>query len=856
MLIFREKALIQQNLVSIFEFRKMNPHLFGKFIASLTIPVSVVFVSGAFADDYFSPHSLTPVNGQDVAELQSLEQFSTPGGQKAGEYHVDIILNGLKVGSESLMFINNGENHKLVPVLTKSELENWGVDVKHIASFDKLSDDQPIDDISHYIPDAYTRLQLTQQKLMISIPQIAMSKKASGTVDPSLWNDGIPALVLSYFYRGSNTWYKSSSADSSSHYVNLRSGLNIGPWRLKNYSTYSYQDNRSQWQNIETYLERGINSIKSQLTIGDTSTPSDIFDGFQFRGIKLASDESMIPSSLRGFAPIIRGIAQSNAEVTIKQNDYIIYQSYVSPGPFEINDLYSTGTSGDLTVTVKEADGSERSFVVPFSSLAIMQREGQFKYSVTGGKFKQNSSSKEPNFAQMTAIYGLPKGVTAYGGGLFSDDYQSYAAGLGLNLGYVGALSADVTQAKTKFSQFNHQRKTGQSYRFQYTKNMLSTGTTLTFAGYRYSTEGFYTFSEANSNNYNDRLYNKKNRYQAMINQSLGDYGNIYASAYQQDFWNQRGQERTVNTGYSNSHKGYLYTFNYSYSDFAGNNKADHQFVFSLSIPLSGSAFGDSMLNMSMSSNNHGDSNYMAGLSGSLLEDKNLNYSVQQSYGNRNQRAQGNASLSYKSGYGIANAGYSYDRFSQRANYGLNGAIVVHSDGVTLSQPIYDSFAIVKAPGAEGVKIQNKTGIRTDSRGYAIVPYLNAYAQNEISLDTTSLPDNVDLQKNSATLIPTKGAAMLAEFKTYTGYRILFNVSYHARAIPFGSVGQLVSDHPEISSSGIVGDNGDIYLSGMPEKGKIHIKWGNHSNEQCTAHYQLNDKEKQMPVASLQIICE
>ncbi|MCK1145022.1 hypothetical protein MXZ96_16900 [Providencia stuartii] len=246
MLIFREKALIQQNLVSIFEFRKMNPHLFGKFIASLTIPVSVVFVSGAFADDYFSPHSLTPVNGQDVAELQSLEQFSTPGGQKAGEYHVDIILNGLKVGSESLMFINNGENHKLVPVLTKSELENWGVDVKHIASFDKLSDDQPIDDISHYIPDAYTRLQLTQQKLMISVPQIAMSKKASGTVDPSLWNDGIPALVLSYFYRGSNTWYKSSSADSSSHYVNLRSGLNIGPWRLKNYSTYSYQDNRSQ----------------------------------------------------------------------------------------------------------------------------------------------------------------------------------------------------------------------------------------------------------------------------------------------------------------------------------------------------------------------------------------------------------------------------------------------------------------------------------------------------------------------------------------------------------------------------------------------------------------------------------
>lgn len=88
-----------------------------------------------------------------------------------------------------------------------------------------------------------------------------------------------------------------------------------------------------------------------------------------------------------------------------------------------------------------------------------MQREGQLKYAVTGGKFKNNNSGKEPNFAQATVIYGLPKGITAYGGGLFSKDYQSYAAGIGLNLGYVGALSSDVTQAKTKFTQFDNRQK-------------------------------------------------------------------------------------------------------------------------------------------------------------------------------------------------------------------------------------------------------------------------------------------------------------------------------------------------------------------------------------------------------------
>lgn len=856
MLIFRKKASPQQNLVSIFESKKITCHIVSQIVAGLAIPTAIVFSTTILADDYFSPHSLSPINGQGVAELQSLEQFSTPGGQQEGEYQVDVILNGRKLGSESLTFVKSSTSQKLVPLLTKSELEQWGVNVKSIPTFANLSDSQTIDDISEYIPEATTRLELTQQKLVISIPQIAMNKIVSGTVDPNLWNDGVPALVLSYFYRGSNTKYKSSHADTSSHYVNLRSGLNIGPWRLKNYSTYSYQNSQSQWQNIETYVERGINHIKSQLTLGDTSTSGDVFDGFQFRGGKLASDESMLPSSLRGFAPIIRGIAQSNAEVTIKQNDYIIYQSYVSPGPFEINDLYSTGTSGDLTVTVKESDGSERSFVVPFSSLAIMQREGQLKYSLTGGKFKGNGDSKEPNFGQFTAIYGLPKSITAYGGGLFSKDYQAYALGLGVNLGTFGALSSDVTQAKTTFSQFDHQSKNGQSYRFQYTKNMLSTGTTVTFAGYRYSTEGFYTFAEANTERRRDYSYNKKNRYQMTINQGLGDYGNIYASAYQQDFWNQSGNERTINAGYSNTSKGYLYTLNYSYSDFTGSEKPDHQFVISLSIPLGGSVFDTSMLNMSMSSNNNGDSSFMTGLSGTLLDDNNLNYSIQQSYGNHNQKAQGNASLSYKNGYGIANAGYSYDQFSQRANYGLNGSVVVHSDGITLSQPIYDSFAIVKAPGAPGVKIRNKTGISTDGRGYAIVPYLNAYAQNEVTLDTTSLPDNVDLQTSSATLVPTKGAAMVAEFKTYTGYRLLLTLTHQSKAIPFGSMGNLISAHHEISSNGIVGDNGDIYLSGMPEKGEVHIKWGKNPDEQCTAHYQLTEQQQRMPVAVLQATCE
>lgn len=76
MLIFNKEEYIQENLVSIFELSKIAPHSLSKAIAGLTL--SVACLPMAFAGDYFSPHSLTPVNGQNIAELQSLEQFSTP----------------------------------------------------------------------------------------------------------------------------------------------------------------------------------------------------------------------------------------------------------------------------------------------------------------------------------------------------------------------------------------------------------------------------------------------------------------------------------------------------------------------------------------------------------------------------------------------------------------------------------------------------------------------------------------------------------------------------------------------------------------------------------------------------------
>ncbi|XNM58546.1 fimbria/pilus outer membrane usher protein [Escherichia coli] len=62
-----------------------------------------------------------------------------------------------------------------------------------------------------------------------------------------------------------------------------------------------------------------------------------------------------------------------------------------------------------------------------------------------------------------------------------------------------------------------------------------------------------------------------------------------------------------------------------------------------------------------------------------------------------------------------------------------------HENRITLSQPLGDTNILIKAPGAGGVHIENQTGILTDWRGYAVMPYATVYRYNRIALDTNTM---------------------------------------------------------------------------------------------------------------------
>ena len=106
------------------------------------------------------------------------------------------------------------------------------------------------------------------------------------------------------------------------------------------------------------------------------------------------------------------GLPVAAAQLTIRQNGFIIYQSYVSPGAFEITDLHPTSSNGDLDVTIDERDGNQQNYTIPYSTVPILQREGRFKFDLTAGDFRSgNSQQSSPFFFQGTVLWRFTTGI-------------------------------------------------------------------------------------------------------------------------------------------------------------------------------------------------------------------------------------------------------------------------------------------------------------------------------------------------------------------------------------------------------------------------------------------------------------
>lgn len=818
------------------------------------------------ASEYFNPHLLEVTESQSTAvDLSYFSQEAVPPGR----YSLDVYINDKFVSTELIDFKENSVNKAMAvqPCIRLERLKTWLINTD---DYPQLAAAGTECARLSAIPGLDYSVELAQQKINFSVPQAALLARPRDYVPENQWQQGINAGVLNYSISGQRSIPQQGGAATESQFINLQPGINLGAWRIRNYSTLNHSDQGSRWESVYTYLARDIHSLNSQLVVGNTYTAADIYDSLNFTGLQLSSDKEMLPDSLHGFAPTIKGIARTTAEVSVYQNGYSIYKTTVAPGAFEIKDLYSTGSAGDLNVNIKESDGSQQNFVVPYASLAILQREGQLDYTFSSGRtHSANSGDKEYNFAQSTLAWGLSSNFTLYAGFQQAEDrYTNLLMGTGFNLGIVGALSLDASissaEMENNSNSFPATREKGQSYRLRFNKSFMQTGTSLSVAGYRYSTSGYYSFADfiddaGADNDVSVLSGRKKGRFDASVSQTLSGYGSLSLSLINETYWD-NSRMASLGVGYSGTIGKASYFINYSYNrnvesnDDSGENNpvSDTMVSFTLSLPL-----GETMsANYSLSAGRKSDTTHSVGLNGMMLADRSLNWNVQQGYNASDKSISGNIGLDYQGTKGEITGGYGYDRYSQHYNYTLRGGMVAHSGGVTLSRFLGESSALIETPGVSDVTVRGQTNVSTDSAGYAIVPYIRPYHTNSLSLDEQQFT-GAEVDNVVRTVVPTRNAIVKVKYDTFIGNKAMITLKTKSGIVPFGAIVSLDTGNARANDirSNIVGDDGQVYVTGLQQKGILLVKWGSGQQEQCQAEYDFSGQHTDRDIIFYQANC-
>lgn len=785
---------------------------------------------------------------QGTDQPADLEAFLQGNSVVPGNYRVDVYVNRTLSGRRDINFAVNPNSGAIEACLTLQMLQQSGMDTRSFSE----SDVQPNGcfDLQAKVEFAKVVYQPASLRLDVSIPQAMMARGVRGYVDPQLWDEGVPVGFVNYSFSGA----RRTRQDQTQHqyHLGLRNGVNLGAWRLRNESSLIDGDDLPyRFRSNRTFVQRDVTSLKSQLTLGQTFSDSQVFDSVRFIGANLASDDSMLPDSERVYAPVIRGIAESNATVEVRQNGFVLYSGNVSPGPFVIADIYPSGSNGDLEITVIEADGRKRVFVQAYASLPIMIPKGAWRYSLAAGQYDSHAVGGEaPTLASGALVYGLTERMTLAGGAQVAEGFQAGNIGAGFNTG-LGAVSVDVTQSVSHPSRESY---TGQSLRMRYANTLDLTNTTLALAGYRYSTERYRTLDEHVQalNTRNGATAQAKDRMEINLTQVLpAQSGSLSLTGSEQRYWDRTGKTRQLYLSWNAAWRSLSYSLaierNQTF-EAGGKDLTDNRIALTLSLPL-GDGPGTSRVFFNAVRDGAGDYDMQSGLNGQVFGDRDTYYSLQAGHDSRSGSS-GFGKLNTTTSFGRFDAGYGQGQDFRVLSVGASGSIVAHAGGVNLGQPTGETFALVEVKDVGGAQLSSYSNVETAHNGFAILPYAQPYRVNWVSLDTRQLGAGVEIEQAVAQVVPRRGAVPLARFAASVGRRVQFElVRENGSRLPVGASvetasGKLLATVDPTSRALVLSDQ---------DRGELVVKG---SDLRCVARFDLPLPDPQRAYDRVKAVCK
>lgn len=667
----------------------------------------------------------------------------------AGRHAVNLSVNGQRRGRVDVVFDRQGALCFDRALLDAGDL--------------KIPGDAPAPSACQGFVADYPQTVIEQDPAGLNLALVVPTDALRPAVrDISGYRTGGFAGLLNYDLTGLHTAFGDDTSRFAS--ANTEVGFNAGDWIVRSRQVQTWQDKVSRTAHLDAYAQRTFAAQHAVVQAGQLTLYNPVLAGTQITGAQVMTETALQDQSQ---GATINGIANSPAQVEIRQNGTLIHSTVVPAGPFALTDVRRLNSRSDVEVTVRESLGDERRFSVPAAMLGLgLPAPG---YSVAAGRVRQigDGAGAEPWVVSAGWNGALHPQVSLGGGALVADAYRS----VGMTLGWLAwqdsqlQFSAQAAEASRNGNERGVQTDLSWSQRFNERWAVTTSGSwrSLDYRDLEASTYTRYTRDQERSR-YRDQ-------------QSLtASWAHPWLGAFS------AGVSRSASyAGYSSSRA--LASWGTSVGGVSisasaewqvgGRQQNDNSVYLNVSLPL-----GENRRARAWARNTGGEHRIGAGLSEQLNDQ--LSYRVGVERDSRDREVETSLGVSALPWY--SQLDFNYTRADdQRSSYqgGARGGVVVHGDGVTFSPyPVRDTFAVVSVGDMAGVKVTTPSGpVWTDWQGQAVVPQLNAYGRSPVEVHTRSLPRNADISNGLAVISAGRGAVDNVQFGVSLTRRVLLDVT-------------------------------------------------------------------------------
>jgi outer membrane usher protein len=592
---------------------------------------------------------------------------------------------------------------------------------------------------------------------------------------------------------------------------------------FSNTGVASFYRSQQRYLRYDTSWSWSNPDVLTTTQFGDTTSSSLAWTrSLRLGGFQWRSNFALRPDLVTFPVPTLLGSAVVPSAVDLYVNNVRQFSGNVPSGPFVLNNVPGITGAGNATIVTHDALGRSVATSMPLYIDTRLLAAGLASYSFEAGFLRRayglNSFDYDTRPAiSATARYGVSETLTVEAHGEGTNDFVDIGAGALVQLGMAGVASASLARSAGPLAG----TQLGLGYQLIEPYFSINAQTQRTFGNYGdlAARDGTPVPSISDSVTLSLMLVRGQMLTLSYINVkypgvqssqigsitdsiSLGKLASINLSAFQ-DFHqrNSRGVFVSLNLGLANST---------SVSANVGRQNGDAVYSLNATRPPD----YDGGLGWAVQAGQAGAQRYAQAQAQYLDRVGQLNV-LTQSIGGR-----GSASLD------------------------ATGALVLMDGAALPSRRIDDGFALVSTDATRDVPVlhENRPIGTTNGSGHFLVPNLNSYQNNQISIDSMALPIDVRLGRTVQNVVPQARSGVLARFAMAReqAASVVLRGADNA-PLPVG----LKVRQVETGIETIVGYDGLVFVSGLGSFNHLEIEGG---GKRCTvAFYYVRPADSTLP---------